>query len=184
TPVADRMPGVEIHAQLLENIFDADLLARPRGVVWAEASLLLAGGLLLILVMPRASALASAALYALMVAAIVTAGALLYLKGGVPRMGARPLVPLDAGGHARRDRAPPPGAAPPGRAAARGGGASGRRARGRSPHPDGQPAGPDDRVSGRRAPRPLCVPRAGARGRRWPLRLLPTRTRSAVPADR
>ena len=83
TPVADRMPGVEIHAQLLENIFDDDLLARPRGVVWAEASLLLAGGLLLILVMPRASALASAALYALMVASIVTAGALLYLRSGI-----------------------------------------------------------------------------------------------------
>jgi CHASE2 domain-containing sensor protein len=28
TPVVDRMPGVEIHAQLLENIFDADLLSR------------------------------------------------------------------------------------------------------------------------------------------------------------
>jgi adenylate cyclase len=94
TPVADRMPGVEIHAQLLENIFDADLLGRPRSVVWAEAGLLLAGGLLLILVMPRASALASAALYALMVAAIVTAGALLYLKSGVLLDAASPSLAL------------------------------------------------------------------------------------------
>ena len=35
TPVAERMAGVEIHAQLLENIFDADLLSRPRAVRWA-----------------------------------------------------------------------------------------------------------------------------------------------------
>jgi len=94
TPVADRMPGVEIHAQLLENIYDHELLARPRGVVWAEASLLLAGGLLLVLVMPRASALASAALYALMVAAIVTAGALLYLKSGILLDAASPPLAL------------------------------------------------------------------------------------------
>jgi len=94
TPVADRMPGVEIHAQLLENIYDDELLARPRGVVWAEASLLLAGGLLLVLVMPRASALASAALYALMVAAIVTAGALLYLKSGILLDAASPPLAL------------------------------------------------------------------------------------------
>ena len=94
TPVADRMPGVEIHAQLLENIYDDELLARPRGVVWAEASLLLAGGLLLVLVMPRASALASAALYALMVAAIVTAAALLYLKSGILLDAASPPLAL------------------------------------------------------------------------------------------
>src|SRR5437867_3956488 len=30
TPAADRMSGVEIHAQLLENMFDTDLLTRPR----------------------------------------------------------------------------------------------------------------------------------------------------------
>src|SRR5437899_280513 len=53
TPVADRMPGVEIHAQLLEDIFDGSLLARPRWVGRTEAALLAAGGLLLILAVPR-----------------------------------------------------------------------------------------------------------------------------------
>jgi serine phosphatase RsbU (regulator of sigma subunit) len=76
------MAGVEIHAQLLENIFDTDLLARPRAIVWAEAGLLLAGGLLLILVMPRSWALASVGIYALMVVAFATLGVLLYLKAG------------------------------------------------------------------------------------------------------
>jgi len=83
TPVADRMAGVEIHAQLLENIFDTDLLARPRAVAWAEAGVLLLGGLLLILIMPRSSAAVSVVLYALMVGAIVAAGVLLYLKSGI-----------------------------------------------------------------------------------------------------
>ena len=37
TPLGERMPGVEIHAQLIENIFDGALLARPRWARWAEA---------------------------------------------------------------------------------------------------------------------------------------------------
>ena len=96
TPVADRMSGVEIHAQLLENIFDADLLARPRVVAWAEAGALLAGGLLLIWLIPRSSPLASVAIYFLMVGAVVTAGVLLYLKGGVLFDAASPSLALGA----------------------------------------------------------------------------------------
>jgi CHASE2 domain-containing sensor protein/serine phosphatase RsbU (regulator of sigma subunit) len=94
TPVADRMAGVEIHAQLLENIFDTDLLARPRAIVWAEAGLLLAGGLLLILVMPRSWALASVGIYALMVVAFATLGVLLYLKAGLLFDAASPSLAL------------------------------------------------------------------------------------------
>jgi CHASE2 domain-containing sensor protein/serine phosphatase RsbU (regulator of sigma subunit) len=94
TPVADRMPGVEIHAQLLENIFDADLLSRPLAVRWAEAGLLLAGGLLLVLTMPRASALTSVATYLLMVGAIVTVGFVLYLKHGLLFDAASPSLAL------------------------------------------------------------------------------------------
>jgi adenylate cyclase len=94
TPVADRMPGVEIHAQLLENIFDADLLSRPRAVRWAEAVLLLAGGLLLVLMMPRASALTSVAMYVLMVGAIVTMGIVLYLTRGLLFDAASPSLAL------------------------------------------------------------------------------------------
>ena len=94
TPVADRMAGVEIHAQLLENIFDADLLARPRAVRWAEAGLLLAGGLLLVLMMPRVSALTSVAMYVLMVGAIVTMGIVLYLKSGLLFDAASPSLAL------------------------------------------------------------------------------------------
>jgi adenylate cyclase len=94
TPVADRMAGVEIHAQLLENIFDADLLSRPRAVRWAEAGLLLAGGLLLVLMMPRVSALTSVAMYMLMIGAIVTVGIVLYLKRGILFDAASPSLAL------------------------------------------------------------------------------------------
>ena len=44
TPVADRMPDVEIHAQLVEGIFAGDLLSRPWWTVWLEAAVLAAGG--------------------------------------------------------------------------------------------------------------------------------------------
>lgn len=96
TPVADRMSGVEIHAQLLEGIFDTDLLSRPRAVARAEAGVLLAGGLLLILVMPRSSALSSVAIYLLMVGAVVTAGVVLYLKSGILFDAASPSLALGA----------------------------------------------------------------------------------------
>jgi adenylate cyclase len=48
TPMAERMAGVEVHAQLLEAIFDGSLLRRPGWAPWAEATALAAGGLLLV----------------------------------------------------------------------------------------------------------------------------------------
>ena len=58
--LADRRPipgggsrdGVEIHAELIESIFDGTLLARPHWATWVEAAFLLAGGLLLIVAVP------------------------------------------------------------------------------------------------------------------------------------
>ena len=50
TPLGERLPGVEIHAQALENVFDGRVLARPRWTSWAEAgALLIAGGLVVAL---------------------------------------------------------------------------------------------------------------------------------------
>ena len=45
TPIGQRMPGVEIHAQVLENIFDHQFLHRPYWANWAEACLLVIPGL-------------------------------------------------------------------------------------------------------------------------------------------
>jgi signal transduction histidine kinase len=48
TPLGDRRAGVEIHAQLLQNILDGDVLVRPVHATVGEALLLLiAGGLLI-----------------------------------------------------------------------------------------------------------------------------------------
>ena len=37
TPLGERMPGSEIHAQLLENLYDGTLLDRPRWAPRARA---------------------------------------------------------------------------------------------------------------------------------------------------
>jgi stage II sporulation SpoE-like protein/CHASE2 domain-containing protein len=80
TPVADRMAGVEIHAQLLEGIFDRDLLSRPRFILWAELSALAATGTLLVLLVPRLRARQSAALFLVLSGVMVGLGVLFYLR--------------------------------------------------------------------------------------------------------
>jgi serine phosphatase RsbU (regulator of sigma subunit) len=52
TPLGERVPGVEIHQQFLEQIFDGGYLWRPAAAPWIEAGLLLVAGLLLIAVVP------------------------------------------------------------------------------------------------------------------------------------
>ncbi len=53
TPLGDFVPGVEVHAQMVENLFDGAWLVRPRGARWAEAAVLLAAALVLVLALPR-----------------------------------------------------------------------------------------------------------------------------------
>jgi CHASE2 domain-containing sensor protein/serine phosphatase RsbU (regulator of sigma subunit) len=64
TPVA-KMPGVEVHAQVLENMSERTFLARPPAAPFVEAAALLVAGGLLVALMPgwpvRYGALAAAA---------------------------------------------------------------------------------------------------------------------------
>ena len=94
TPVGDQMSGVEVHAQFLENLVEGSLLSRPRFVRWIEIGWLLAGGLLLIVLVPRLSARASVGLLAVLVAAMAGLGLLLYLRMGVLLDAATPSVAL------------------------------------------------------------------------------------------
>ena len=94
TPVGDHMAGVEVHAQLLENIVEGSLLSRPRFVRWIEIGWLLVGGLLLIVLVPRLPARASVGLLAVLVAAMAGFGLLLYLRMGVLLDAATPSVAL------------------------------------------------------------------------------------------
>jgi adenylate cyclase len=52
TPASERMAGVEIHAQVVENIFDGTFLVRPPWTRWVEAGSVLLVGALLVLVVP------------------------------------------------------------------------------------------------------------------------------------
>jgi serine phosphatase RsbU (regulator of sigma subunit)/CHASE2 domain-containing sensor protein len=53
TPIGERMPGSEIHAQLLENVYDQTLLRRPAWAPALEAIVLLVLGALLVWATPR-----------------------------------------------------------------------------------------------------------------------------------
>jgi adenylate cyclase len=57
TPLDSAMPGVEVHAQLLETILSGSLLERPNFSVGAELSALAIIGLLVIFLIPRVGAL-------------------------------------------------------------------------------------------------------------------------------
>ena len=54
TPLGEQVPGVELHAQLIEQIFDGAYLVRPEWALWLELALLLGGAGLLIALVPAA----------------------------------------------------------------------------------------------------------------------------------
>ena len=62
TPLSPAVPGVEIHAQLIDDILQGDFLTRPDWAVGAEILFALVVGGGLILVLPRIGALPSAVL--------------------------------------------------------------------------------------------------------------------------
>ncbi len=81
TPVGERMPGSEIHAQLIENLVAGSLLRRPAWASSAEALLLLLCGAALVWAIPRWRALPAALLMLALVAAPMLAGFALFRSG-------------------------------------------------------------------------------------------------------
>lgn len=73
----ERVPGVEIHAEVLENIFDGHSLSRPAGMAWLERLLLAALAVAAVVaatrLQPRLSAMALAAGLALLAVAAFAA---------------------------------------------------------------------------------------------------------------
>ena len=57
TPLGDFVPGVEVHAQVVENLFNGVWLARPEDASTYEAIALIVCGLIVILLGPRLTAL-------------------------------------------------------------------------------------------------------------------------------
>jgi adenylate cyclase len=74
TPIGERMPDSEIHAQLIENLLDGTLLVRPAWAPRAEALLLLVLGAALLWFTPRSKPL-HAALMAMVLVALPALGA-------------------------------------------------------------------------------------------------------------
>ncbi len=62
TPLRERLPSVEVHAQVLENMFDGRVLVRPRWAAWVEAGALLVAGALVVALTPTAGMIRAALL--------------------------------------------------------------------------------------------------------------------------
>jgi serine phosphatase RsbU (regulator of sigma subunit)/CHASE2 domain-containing sensor protein len=77
TPLGDRMPGVEIHAQLLENLYEGTSILRPAWARGLEIALFLALGLVLVRAAPlwRTPATVGFALAAMLVPALAALAA-------------------------------------------------------------------------------------------------------------
>ncbi len=71
TPISGAVPGVEIHAQLLDEILQGDYLTRPDWAIGAEILFAFLVGAGLIFVLPRIGALPSAVLGGVSIAAAV-----------------------------------------------------------------------------------------------------------------
>ena len=81
TPLGERVPGVEIHQQFLEQIFDRDYLRRPAQAAWIEAGLLIVAGLLLIAVVPALRVWKSVASFAAVMAGLAAIGLIAFKTG-------------------------------------------------------------------------------------------------------
>lgn len=82
TPLGERIPGVEVHAQILEQIFDGAYLRRPTAAAWLEAALLAAVGLAFVVFVPVVRPATSALLFAGVLAALAATG-ILGFRGGL-----------------------------------------------------------------------------------------------------
>jgi adenylate cyclase len=74
TALGERVPGVEIHAQILEQIFDGAYLRRPAVLHTLEMALLAAAALVLAFAVPTLGVAGSIALYAAVAAALGALG--------------------------------------------------------------------------------------------------------------
>jgi adenylate cyclase len=81
TPLGERVPGVELHAQALEQVFDGAYLVRPAWAVWLEVAALTLGVLLLMRMGPQRRVVASVAALLGMVGLLLAGAAGAFLAG-------------------------------------------------------------------------------------------------------
>ena len=80
TPVSARMDGIEIHAQLIENILYGTRLIRPPSARWWELFGLVAFGVVLIVALPRRKPAMGVVLYCVLGATLVIASFIAFQK--------------------------------------------------------------------------------------------------------
>lgn len=83
TALGERVPGVEIHAQILEQIFDRAFLRRPVVLHALEMALFVAAALVLAFAVPTLGVAGSVGLYAAVVAALGTLGLAGFAREGM-----------------------------------------------------------------------------------------------------
>ena len=82
-PLGSRMPGVEVHAQILENMFDRQFLQRPAWAGQVERVVLVVCGALLIVLVPLLRPRLSTVIYIIMMSGLLFAGFASYRTQGL-----------------------------------------------------------------------------------------------------
>ena len=95
TPLAERIPGIEVHAQVLENIFDGDLIRRPYWMRWVELALFAVLGGLIVFVVPVTRPSRSSLIMLVITGTLLFAGVALFRNAGVLFDAASPIVALN-----------------------------------------------------------------------------------------
>jgi adenylate cyclase len=95
TPLAERIPGIEVHAQVLENIFDGNLIRRPYWMRWAEVALFAALGGVVVFAVPAIRPSRSSLLMLAITGALLLVGVALFRYAGVLFDAAAPIVALN-----------------------------------------------------------------------------------------
>jgi len=81
TPLGEQVPGVELHAQLIEQIFDGTYLVRPDWALWLELALLAGGAGILVWLVPSSRVHSSVAAGGALLVAFFAAGLWAFSRG-------------------------------------------------------------------------------------------------------
>jgi serine phosphatase RsbU (regulator of sigma subunit)/CHASE2 domain-containing sensor protein len=95
TPLGERMSGMEVHAQIIENIFDGTLLTQPRWMRWAETALIAVLGALLVLAVPVLSPVRSSIVLIVVTGGLLLLGMALFRYTGMLLDAAAPVIDLN-----------------------------------------------------------------------------------------
>src|SRR5262249_43617227 len=83
TPVDAAVPGIDVHAQVLEHLLTGTFLERPDYAIAVEEFVILALGIMLAVVLPRVSAKASGAIGLLTIALVLLGGWAAFQYGNI-----------------------------------------------------------------------------------------------------